>query len=62
MADIQNEIILSDKQYILSQEKLELYRLKQGEVEVYIIPYTSGHPGTPVFFCTIRILKTGQPS
>lgn len=51
---MQNEIILSDKQYILSQEKSELFRLKKGEVEVYIIPYTNGYPGKPELFCKIN--------
>lgn len=54
MTYMQNEIILSDKQYILSQEKNELYRLEKGEVEVYIIPYTSAHPGKPQFFCKLK--------
>lgn len=54
MTDMQNEIILSDKQYILSQEKNEMYRLEKGEVEIYIIPYTNGHPGKPEFFCCIN--------
>ena len=53
MADTQNEIILSDQQYILSQEKNELFRLKKGEVEVYIIPYKNGYPGKPELFCCI---------
>lgn len=54
MTELQNEIILKDKQYILSQEKNELFRLKQGEVEVYIIPYSNGHPGKPELFCRIK--------
>ena len=53
MADIQNEIVLSCKQYILSQEKNELFRLKKGEIEVYIIPYKNGYPGKPELFCCI---------
>lgn len=53
MSDTQNEIILSDQQYILSQEKNELFRLKKGEVEVYIIPYKNGYPGKPELFCRI---------
>ena len=54
MTDMQNEIVLSDKQYILSQEKNELFRLQKGEVEVYIIPYTNGYPGKPELFCRIK--------
>lgn len=54
MTDMQNEITLSDKQYILSQEKNELFRLNKGEIEVYIIPYTGGHPGKPERFCQIK--------
>lgn len=54
LADTQNEIILSDQQYILSQEKDELFRLKKGEIEVYIIPYKNGYPGKPELFCCIR--------
>ena len=54
MTDMQNEIILSDKQYILSQEKNELFRVQKGEVEVFIIPYTNGHPGKPEFYCSIK--------
>lgn len=53
MSDTQNEIILSNQQYILSQEKNELFRLKKGEVEVYIIPYKNGYPGKPELFCCI---------
>ena len=54
MTDMQNEIVLSDKQYILSQEKSELFRLQKGEVEVYIIPYTNGYPGKLELFCRIK--------
>lgn len=54
MTELQNEIHLSPNTYILSQDPNETYRLKQGEIQVYIVPIINGEPQEPELYCEIK--------
>ncbi|MBQ6999493.1 MAG: NHLP bacteriocin export ABC transporter permease/ATPase subunit [Oscillospiraceae bacterium] len=54
MTETQNEIVLSASEYILSQSQSETYRLKKGEVQVYIVSMSDGTPDGRKYFCTIK--------
>lgn len=53
MTEQQTEVTLSQGQYILSQDKNDTFRLRQGTVEVYVVPFSNGVPGRPKLFCNI---------
>lgn len=54
MTDTQNDFILSGTEYFLSQSPNEIYRLKKGEIQVFIVPFVNGKRGIPKLFCEIK--------
>ncbi len=49
-----NEIVLAENEYILSQSPNAVYRVKKGEVLVYIIPVENGKYGEACFYASVK--------
>jgi len=58
MTELQNEIVLSENEFLLCQTMDERFRLEAGELDVYIFPTVDGQRGEPQLFC--RILGTDR--